>query len=485
MSASEAVSAITSENEPIADDLESAAVAHSGDDDGPVVATPMAALRRLAVQGSIWTMIGFAIGEIIRFGGHLLVAALVLPDVFGIMALVTVFMTGLQMFSDIGIGPSIVQDRRGDDVRFLNTAWTIQVVRGFGLAVATVALAYPFSQYYYHDLYWLLPVAAIGPLISGFNSTSLASLHRKLSIGKLTLFELATSLFRALAAVGFVLMIPKYPALALIIGNLCTEAVRLALSHTVFGQDRKRFTWDRDAARRLFRFGRWIFIATALTFFIGSGDKLILGRKFEEAELGVYMVAFMYAEAVPSALKRLAHMVLFPLYARLSEHEDGILQREMFRMRAILMALTLPPLWFLAIFGSQMIKWLPYKPDYYPAGWILQILAMGTIVSSMAMTLSPVVLSLGNSFLNMVLLITRSILLVAAMLVGYHFFDKPGLVIGFAITSALNYPVLVLCVRKYGAWTPWLDLSAIAISALIITIGLLIVGLPAEWGQFS
>lgn len=68
--------------------------------------------------------------QLIRLGSNLILTRLLFPEAFGLMALVQTFMTGLAMFSDIGIGPSIIQNRRGEDPDFLNTAWTIQIGRG-------------------------------------------------------------------------------------------------------------------------------------------------------------------------------------------------------------------------------------------------------------------------------------------------------------------------------------------------------------------
>ncbi len=476
MSTSEVASPIASENPP--------AQMHSVQRTENVnsTATPMASLRKLAVQGSLWTIFGHGLSEVIRFGGHLIIARLVVPEVFGIMALVTVFMTGLQMFSDIGIGPSVVQDKRGDDPKFLNTAWTIQIIRGTALTIATLALAYPFAQVYYAELFWLLPVAALGPFLSGFLSTSLASLHRRLSIGKLMIFELSLAVMRAAASIGFVLLLPDHAVLALIIANLLVELARLVISHTILGSDRNRLCWDQESASRLFRFGRWIFISTALTFFIGYGDKLILGTVFSEAELGIYVIAYFLSDAIVQALRRLAHMVLFPLYARLSDHGDGALRKEMLLIRSVLMALTLPPLWVLAVFGSDIVRML-YTEEYAAAGWILQLLAMGTIAKSMAVTLSPVLLSMGDSFRNMLLMITRTVFMFGGMWLGYSLAGTTGVIIGVAAASTLNYPVLAFFTKKYGVWMPWLDIGALTASALFIGGGLLLMGAPDMWGQ--
>src|SRR5690606_8194669 len=94
-------------------------------------------------RGSLWALAGYGGSRVLRIGGNLVLWRLLYPDAFGLIALVNVFITGLTMFSDVGIGPSIVQNPRGDDPAFLNTAWTIQVVRGFILGIAGAALAAP------------------------------------------------------------------------------------------------------------------------------------------------------------------------------------------------------------------------------------------------------------------------------------------------------------------------------------------------------
>ena len=63
-------------------------------------------------------------------------------------ALVGVILIGLALFSDFGIGPSIMPNKRGDAPALLNTAWTIQVLRGAGLSLGCCALARPAAVFY-------------------------------------------------------------------------------------------------------------------------------------------------------------------------------------------------------------------------------------------------------------------------------------------------------------------------------------------------
>ena len=71
-------------------------------------------LKTLAIQGSVWIALGYGGSQVLRLGSNLLLAWLLFPEAFGLMALVNVFMHGLQMISDTGIRGSILYHRRGD-----------------------------------------------------------------------------------------------------------------------------------------------------------------------------------------------------------------------------------------------------------------------------------------------------------------------------------------------------------------------------------
>ena len=73
-------------------------------------------------RGLSWTVVGFSASQVLRFAANLALTRLLFPDAFGLMALVQVFVTGLVMFSDVGLGQSVMQNKRGDEDDFLNTA---------------------------------------------------------------------------------------------------------------------------------------------------------------------------------------------------------------------------------------------------------------------------------------------------------------------------------------------------------------------------
>ena len=119
----------------------------------------------------------------LRLVNSYILTRLLFPEAFGQMILVTTVIVGITMLSDIGLAPSVIQSVRGDEPGFLNTAWTLQVLRGIGLWFLALLLAWP-AAHIYHDsrLTLVLSVLALSTIITGFNSTNILTLARHMSV---------------------------------------------------------------------------------------------------------------------------------------------------------------------------------------------------------------------------------------------------------------------------------------------------------------
>src|SRR5687767_10200117 len=69
-------------------------------------------LRTTVRRGSAWSLAAYGGSQLLRFAGNLILTRLLVPEAFGLMALINALLQGLQLFSDIGIGPSIIQSAR-------------------------------------------------------------------------------------------------------------------------------------------------------------------------------------------------------------------------------------------------------------------------------------------------------------------------------------------------------------------------------------
>lgn len=435
-------------------------------------------LKEMMLHGSSWTMIEYGGSQVLRLASNLILARFIDPSAYGVMAIVMLFTQALDMFSDIGIGPSIIQHRRGEEKSFLNTAWTLQVLRGALISACAAILAWPVSVVYADPiLVTALPVAALSGIIAGFNSINLHLLNRRVMLARLTAINLGTQIVAIVGTVACAYFTRS--VWALIAGALLSALVKLAASHIFCPGPRHAFAWDRAATNDLFHFGKWIFLSTLFGFLASRGDQVILGWYMtSKAEFGLYFTAASLSGALVNGVHAISGRVLFPVYARLATDAPESLRRQTFRVRAVLMVLTVPPVCVLAVWGSDLVQIL-YRPEYHGAGWMLQILAMGAVVSVIGSTVGPVLLAMGDSYRFMIIQVSRTVLMCLTMAVcgfigsqtGLENGAHVGVVVGVALPELLLYPVLVWAVRRYNVWLPKLDFAGFASAIALIALG--------------
>src|SRR6267143_5646843 len=100
-----------------------------------------ATLKQRALRAGGWSLAGYALSQLLRLGSSLVMTRLLVPEMFGVMAIASMMTMILWMLSDIGLTQNVVQSRRGDDPEFLDTVWVVQIVRGGVLWLATLLLS--------------------------------------------------------------------------------------------------------------------------------------------------------------------------------------------------------------------------------------------------------------------------------------------------------------------------------------------------------
>jgi len=385
-------------------------------------------MKRLVMKGSVWTLAGFVASQFIRLGGNLVNARLLFPEAFGLMAVVTVFLQGVTMLSDLGVGASIIRSRRGEEPRFVNSAWTIQVVRGIVLWLLICIIALPASLFYDEpELLELLPIAGFASVLSGFNSTSFALQSRQLQLGRQTLISIATQLIGVVITIGFAWYFRTVWSLAL--GGLSSALARLVFGYVFLPGTRPRFTWDRTAVRELLHFGVWIFVASGVGFLSTQLDKLILGKLIDMRTLGIYSLAHMLASMPMQVMGNLSSAVLYPALSHATRDQPEQLGKKLRSAQDVMWSSMLVVIGTLAFLGPLFFQTL-YDQRYWDAGWMLQLLLIVGWFNSINFSLSSALLSLGASKASSLLSVTVFVFTIPGMAIGYFEFGLPGLIVG-------------------------------------------------------
>ena len=433
-------------------------------------------LRRLAISGAGWTLLRFGGQNLLRLGGNLVLTRLLFPEAFGLMALVTVTLEALELFSDVGLQQSIVTNPRGAELRFLRTLWTVQIVRGCAIFVILLAISSPVAQIYGEPtLAGMLALSSVTALLRGFTSMRVALLRRQLAIGRMAILDLSVQ------AVGLAITLIYgwiHPTVwVLPAGAVAGRALFCVASHLWIPGPTMGFAWDAQVRLEVIRFGRWIFISSILGYLVNSLDRILLGYTVSMAELGTYTIALMLVRVVLQVERRLRDEVMYPVIARMAEVPEAQWRRALTQARLGILCVTHPTLVGLAVFGPELIDLL-YDDRYAGAGWMLQVLAAGFLVKTTMEPADSVLLARSDSFGFMQVLAVRSSVLTVAMGLAAWAFGVAGLVATVAFAETLAYPAVIRAVRPHKAWLPALDAAALAVAFACLGLGLF---LKARW----
>ena len=409
-----------------------------------------------ALRGSAWIMLGYCSGQGFRLISNLILTRLLFPEAFGLMALIMVFIVGLTMFSDVGIGPSISQSKRGDDPDFLNTAWTIQVIRGLLLWLTACALAWPVASFYQEaSLFYLLPLAGVALVISGFDPTRIETANRHLLVGRVTALDLLSQIIGIVAMVVLALLMQS--VMALILGNLIGVLARLLLCDAYLPGTRNSFRWEKPAATELLHFGKWIFASTVCGFFSSQGDRAILGKFLTLAALGIYNIGFFLASFPIQLGYAVTGRVLIPIYRDkpAAASRDNFLKLR--KMRFALSGAILLLVFLMAHIGPPLVNLL-YDERYSAAGAIVVAIALVQIAQVLGMSYDQAALAAGDSKGFFYLALTRAILQLAGLLIGATSAGLAGALLGLGLATVAIHPAIIALARRHKVWDPLHDL---------------------------
>lgn len=423
-----------------------------------------AALQARVLRGSLWTGAGYAGEQLLRLAGNLIVTRLLFPEAYGWMALVWAVLTGLELVSEIGIRESIVQSERSHEPGFLDTLWTLQLVRGVLLWLVACALALPLAHFYSAPaLALLIPCTGLTLPLGGFAATRLFEQGRELRLGRVAAIELATQATTVAVMIAWAWWHPTVWALAA--APVAGAALRAIASHALSGGFRHRLHFSRDVLAQTLRIGRFIGLSTALGFVASQSDRLMLGRLISPELLGVYTVAFFLSEGAAQLSARLAKQVLHPAFRKAAV--AGTLAAAYRSARRRLAWLVLPVAGAVAVRGSLLVGFL-YDERYAEAGWMLELLALRIATSALLPPAAAALLALGDARTEMRAAALRASWLLVSLPLGWALAGLTGAVAAVAVCDLVRLPVLwlglarqrLLDVRAELADLAWLVLGA-------------------------
>jgi len=436
-------------------------------------------LRSRAVKGSLTVLSGDASQQVIRLASNLILTRLLMPEQFGLVALASVFLMWVTLLSDVGLNTSVVQSKRGDDPDFLNTAWTLQIIRGFVIwllaVIAALALIVSLSfnllpidsVYAAPDLPYVIIVLSGTAIIAGLFSTNLATGSRHLQLGKIVTIKIAAQCVGALVMVG--LAITWKSVWVLVVGSFVTYTIILVLSHAVLSGQRNRLRWHHESVRQIFDFGKWIFVSSSTGFFASNGDRIILAGLFDPSSFGIYVIARQILQAILNLFSQLGHSIVFPALSEVFRDRAHDLKRTFYRVRVPLDAAVLLLAGFLLLTGEVLVNFL-YDDRYALAGTFLSVLSIRLFAIIHLPALLAIV-AVGQPRFNATVAIVDAVSLFLVPIVASQRFETIDILWMIVLSSLVSRPLIYRKLYKLKLLNPYYEVMIFAVYPAGLLLG--------------
>lgn len=296
-------------------------------------------LRHRILQAGGWAGAGFVLDKVIAAIQLMVVARLLTPADFGVMAASATIVLAFMTISELGLESALIAKAEVDR-EDLAVAWTVAMARGVAMAACLWATAEVIGQaMQMPQLASLLRVHAWLLVLQGLQSPAMAIVLKNLDLRRRVTMDLVRRVIEAGAIITLALWLRN--VWALLIGQLVGMCMGSLLSFWV-APFRPRLSLSRPARNYFLRYGKQLNLTTLCIFGVMSGGELVIGRVLGQEALGLYQIALAIPLLLGVRATVLIHQISMPTYALLQRDRLGVAR--VFELQMGLVGLIFIPL---------------------------------------------------------------------------------------------------------------------------------------------
>ena len=417
----------------------------SGSTVSELAGAPDADLKQQTITGLLWSA-GAGVGQqVLTFAVTAVLARLLVPTDFGLVATVAVFTGFATLFVDFGLAAALVQ-RTTLTERHRSSAFWMNVAAGLGLTLLVAALAPALARFFNEPrLVALTLVLSLNFVVGSLGIVQSALLQRSMNFRRGAAIQIAAILVGG--AIAIAMAVAGYGVWSLIAQLIATTAVRTTLLWASSDWRPHRIV-DRDAMRELWRFSGNLAGFTAVNYWARTADNFLIGKFVGAAGLGIYRRAYNLMLLPITQISTVTARVMFPALSRIHQDTRRV-KRAYLRAIGIIGLLGFPITAGLFVVARPFILTL-YGPKWVAVVPILQILCVAGFMQPVVVTVGWIYQSQGRTDWLMRWGLVSSALIVSAFGIGINWGAK-GVAAAYAIIIyALLYPAFAIPGKLIG-----------------------------------
>jgi O-antigen/teichoic acid export membrane protein len=391
--------------------------------------------------GAAWMIIMRLCIRGLGFVSMIILARLLVPEDFGLVALATVISYTIEVFSEFNFDVWLIRKPDAERKDY-DTVWSMSVVRGCVLG-ALLFLVAPLGGSFFNDsrLEAIIHVLALATAIQGFANVGVIDFQRNLEFNQDFRFMISVRVLTFFITIACAFALRSY--WALVIGILSQRIIHVILSYYLHAYRPK---WALDAWHEALHFSKWLVVSNILNFVYIRSDTISLGRFANPSELGFYTVAYEIANLATTELVTPIRRAIFPGYSKLAETEEG-LQKAFIDVLALTLMLASPLAIGIALCADPIVRlllgdrWLASIP-------LIQILSIYGLASIGHSNVVPTLLALRRLKLPIVNITISLAVLLPATVYGALKHGALGAALGITVGNVIYMFVgVAMCMR--------------------------------------
>jgi lipopolysaccharide exporter len=431
-------------------------------------------LKKRSARGVMVLATGTIVERFLRLLRNMILARLLAPDDFGLMAIVLAASLAFEAFADVGVKQSVIQNKRGAEEEYLNVAWWFQSVRGLVLFLVAFLAAPLISSFYRNPgLLVLLRVTFFGIVFNGLMSPRVHVLEKKIQLGKWVFLYQGSGLVGTLVSLGIAFFVVR-SVWALVIGFLVESGMRCLLSF-VLCPFLPRISIDRDSLSDILHYTYRMFGIPILAVIAFQLDVLVLGKILPPAQVGMYWLALQLALQTNGLYFKVIYPILLPVFAEKQDDKQsicgGIIKITLWNG-----ILGIPITTFLIVCADAVMS-IVYGPKFAAVAVPFGIICIYSFVSIQGSALAQVYFAVGKPHLHRRFVVLRLAILATLIYPGSLLFGLVGAAVVVLLANSIGLCMQVVWMKKpiglrfveyASCWLPGLGLALIVLVPVIV-----------------
>lgn len=402
--------------------------------------------KKTVTTNLLWRFLERFGAYIVSFIISIILARILDPSTYGVVALMTVVITFLDVFVTGGFANSLIHDKHTTDKDF-NTIFIFNIFFSFALYLLLFFTAPVIASYYERPiLTGLIRVAGISLLISGVKNLQYAFVAKRLEFKKFFYATIGGTVLSGI--IGVIMALKGFGAWALVVHGVVNHFVDSLILWFVI-QWKPKIEFSFTILKKHFSFGWKILLYKIIYNISNSVRQLVIGKKYSESDLAFYNRGKTYPNIIGQNITNSVNSVMYPVLAKTQDDTkrfNSILQRtlkiDIFVMLPICVGFFCVAESFIYILLGA--KWLPCVP-------YIKIFCIVIFLNSIEAIFSNGPMALGKSTASMVLGIAECVINIGLLIVAIPF---GVMAIGYSmiISSALNCLIYFIYLKRLSGF---------------------------------